>query len=860
MEDSIVKGPVGLQFRSFEEASSFYMDYNFNGWEKNAQTYVIPPVYTIHAKGVSHENSRNFVPFKKNIERADYQGQLAEEKILRAFVDYGYKSSQPMFVFHNFDFKDLTHFGQNKVRLQMAMNQVQKETDLIIVHRKLGILLVEIKSMKKFSSRTYSSAKEELNRAVIQLTSNLYFELSSDHLIKKIIACPFLDGQPNCKPGYEYIDLRQNHLRNFDRWWTDVFMETSDEVASLCSTIYYILVPKLLCGRGDICVCLNIAETAKELINQESVQDLYQKTEMESEVVKVSCAANVSDTIASKKEWLYFTPEQCEVWKKQKQVICGPYGCGKTLLLQSKATAFAISGEDVLVVVPSHLLVMYKNYFQNNHVDKKDNLKLISKREFYAEFEHYIKIAQSSHLFVDESLWLYEDEVDDDTSSSSSENSFEGLVNFENSILHQSEFNWSISSVQNSPNHDFEIIGVHNFEYWPENTDYSVLETEQKYIIDDPKNSDSELSYEGLCNFEQWMYHSASEASLSSEISSEPEVKMVKHLHELFNDENRIHFLWVVPHLYAIVRHKMFYDDLRNGAVYQFLKDFEGLPISTIRTTMRTSKQIHDFIIEKEWQEFTGAVDELEHLKHPAFHTVFHKFLGHSISGPSIKKIMYPSQCHHFGVKDKHPNQKITDHFHHFSAKVILTEINRLLQDPPAVQLQWKDSFETCGVKSKLPLQPRDIAIIGDSSEHPRLNLVLIKQLLEKTAQFNVGNVKYHQGGANTVAISYSCDIASLEWPVVIHVRLNKTIQLRHMKNPQRQALTMDFPFFEADHSVITSRCMVQYILICREDDSTEGFIEEFAINTDQGKIYDFDRLHNMDIFPTLIKDDPDDP
>ena len=116
----------------------------------------------------------------------------------------------------------------------MDMNLVQKETDLIIIHRNFGIILVEIKSMKKFASKTYSSAKEELDRAVIQLTSNSYFDLVFDAIkpfIKKVIACPFLDGKP-FKPGCEYIDLRQNHLRNYDNWWQVVF-EKHTEVAPL---------------------------------------------------------------------------------------------------------------------------------------------------------------------------------------------------------------------------------------------------------------------------------------------------------------------------------------------------------------------------------------------------------------------------------------------------------------------------------------------------------------------------------------------------------------------------------------------------------------------------------------------------
>ena len=62
-------------------------------------------------------------------------------------------------------------FGKDRLKL-MDMNFIQQETDLI-VHRKLGLILVETKSVKnevkKFTSKMYATAKQELNRADAQL-------------------------------------------------------------------------------------------------------------------------------------------------------------------------------------------------------------------------------------------------------------------------------------------------------------------------------------------------------------------------------------------------------------------------------------------------------------------------------------------------------------------------------------------------------------------------------------------------------------------------------------------------------------------------------------------------------------------
>ena len=169
--DNTVKGPVGTKFPSFEEANNFYMEYNFQGWRQNFKTYVIPPVYKIHSEEVPHEKADHFIPLQKEMKASDHRGQLAEEKVLRAFVDYGNRHAQPMFIFHNFNFRSLDKFGKDPLQLAKNKSSVGHETeaDLIIVHREIGVILVETKSMKKFNSSTYNKAKKQLNIAMHKL-------------------------------------------------------------------------------------------------------------------------------------------------------------------------------------------------------------------------------------------------------------------------------------------------------------------------------------------------------------------------------------------------------------------------------------------------------------------------------------------------------------------------------------------------------------------------------------------------------------------------------------------------------------------------------------------------------------------
>ena len=995
MADSdFVRGPVGIRFQSFEEANRYYMDYNFHGWQEKTQTYAIPPVYRIHSKEAPHEKASNFIPFRKDVEASDLRGQLAEEEILRVFVEYGYHTAQPMFVFHSFDFKDLDVYGRSRLKLQMNMSLIQKETDLIVIHRDFGIILVETKSVKKFASKTYSRAKEELDRAEAQLFANPYFELppGAKIFLKKVIACPFLQGKTvqSCKVGCEFIDLRQNHLSNFGEWW-DAMIQTrhaTKDHTTLCHDIYYNLVPKLLCGRGDICVCLNLSKTAAQLDSQASLEDLaLRQSEFCKEKVKVcSTSEAAADTAILQKKWLYLTPEQCEVWRRDKQVICGPYGCGKTLLLQCKAAILACNGQPVLVVVPHHLVAGYKKFFEDNVPPERSNLKLVSKEEFCKCFDHYKMLAQSSHVFVDELLWPYWEGTDSSVGgSSTSEFSLEGLYNLEGEIsgdlateptlsqnssstsetnvegLHNLEGGMSTEptlSQNNSSTSETNVEGLHNLEEGmsteptlsqnsssTSETNVEGLHNLEEGMSTEPtlsqnssstsetnveglhnleggmsteptssqnSSSTSETNVEGLHNLEEGMsteptlsQNSSStsetnveglhnlEGGMSGDLTTEPMlsqnssksecsleglcnieqsmsnspettdsndlgVQLVNYLLSLFKAVNRPHCLWVVPHLYSIVRQKLFYDEMHEGEIYPFIANFEQLPVSSLNTTMRTSKQIHDFKIKNEWQEFCNACCDDEEsvdlfLDHKVFQTVFCSFLGHSVSGPPVKTITYPSHCQNYGVQDKHPNQKIVDHFHHFSAKVIRAEIDQLLLQPPAIELIRKDVFESSKIQgTKSTLEPRDIAIIGDSSES-HLNLELIKELLQD-AKFTICSVKEFQEGKNSIAICYSCDIASLEWPVVIHIQAEPNQRLHYPKGGESPGVVVQFHFFHDDHSVISSRCMVYYIRICQQDDDTKkhGYSFTYDLDTEHGSVHNLETLYAKKVRPQL--------
>ena len=96
------------------------------------------------------------------------------------------------------------------------------------------------------------------------------------------------------------------------------------------------------------------------------------------------------------------------MWKGNKQVICGPYGSGKTVLIQCKAATLACCGQHVLVIVPHHLVKSYSDILKEI-IKPEENydkfITLISIRKFYTSFYKYEKLAENRHVLVDELLY-----------------------------------------------------------------------------------------------------------------------------------------------------------------------------------------------------------------------------------------------------------------------------------------------------------------------------------------------------------------------------------------------------------------------------------------------------------------------
>ena len=187
-----------------------YVDDEFLHWkdEKNPRTYMTPPVYKFEDRNIPPKGAHDYNPECYDKTDAHHNAQSVEENVVNVFVRFGDYNNQPMFIFPNFKFEDLVkalNVLLKEYRLlfdiqkgELIPDDYKKETDLIIVHRECGIILVEVKSSKKCKQEPYESAQHQLDN-----TENLfcnehlskYFELDprpilQNAVIKKVVAYP----------------------------------------------------------------------------------------------------------------------------------------------------------------------------------------------------------------------------------------------------------------------------------------------------------------------------------------------------------------------------------------------------------------------------------------------------------------------------------------------------------------------------------------------------------------------------------------------------------------------------------------------------------------------------------------------
>lgn len=362
-----------------------------------------------------------------DIETASFNGDTAELNIFHALEKFGRETKQPMFVLTQLKFKELTKEVLQQILpadhpTLTQLQDLEGEIDFLIVHRQIGVILIEVKATAEFKKQQHNAAKKQLKsgeKVIKDLLHGIADNEETSIPVYKVTAMPnVVDRQDRARAHGEFINLRQGHLgseEDFQCWWREHFAEK--EFASHQQQELQKLISILVGQRSTVSSPAKVlSDVVKKIDKQSFLQRSFDKCARQ-EVdgpEKVVKTADKPDLAILARQFMFLNPEQQRIWNGPlHQFFCGAAGSGKTILLQHKALECAKKGEKVVVMVPPPLTTRYENFFNANETSVFSEINVVSDVKFMRFVEPYSDNSKTFHFFADDwqGLWgdaLYE--------------------------------------------------------------------------------------------------------------------------------------------------------------------------------------------------------------------------------------------------------------------------------------------------------------------------------------------------------------------------------------------------------------------------------------------------------------------
>ena len=419
----VVKDSAGKYFCIFEEACEEYLNRLWPDWKTSDRTYMFPPAFPFRYTAPTGAAS-GAVGLSKS-EELDIKGDSAELQIFRALDKYGRETNQPMLVITKFQFQEfidqvlLQNLPSEYVQslfADLSETDLSREIDFLIVHRRIGVILIEVKATEKFKTNRYLDAKRQLQVGE-KFVQALLTAKDLDIPVYRVIAMPNVVDEG--RSANDFIDLRKIHLgmtddeeddnlQHFELWWKQHFTERSfeEEKEKLLS-----LISVFVGQRSAISATTQILSEVFNTIDEQSFLErshakMTRKGASGSPVVVRPADATGLRILA--KQFVFLNMEQLGIWEGPlHQLFCGAPGSGKTILLQYKALECAKKNEMVLIMVPPPLDKLYKEFFTRNEI-ANGMVTIVTFDRISTFLSRVLKMSMKPvHVFVDEFQILF---------------------------------------------------------------------------------------------------------------------------------------------------------------------------------------------------------------------------------------------------------------------------------------------------------------------------------------------------------------------------------------------------------------------------------------------------------------------
>ena len=419
----VVKDSAGKYFCIFEEACEEYLNRLWPDWKTSDRTYMFPPAFPF--RYIAPTGAASGAVGLSKSEELDIKGDSAELRIFRALDKYGRETNQPMLVITKFQFQEfidqvlLQNLPSEYVQslfADLSETDLSREIDFLIVHRRIGVILIEVKATEKFKTNRYLDAKRQLQVGE-KFVQALLTAKDLDIPVYRVIAMPNVVDEG--RSANDFIDLRKIHLglteddeddnlQHFEMWWKQHFTERSfeEEIEKLLS-----LISVFVGQRSAISATTQILSEVFKTIDEQSFLErshakMTRKGASGSPVVVRPADATGLRILA--KQFVFLNMEQLGIWEGPlHQLFCGAPGSGKTILLQYKALECAKKNEMVLIMVPPPLDKLYKEFFTRNEI-ANGMVTIVTFDRISTFLSRVLKMSvKPVHVFVDEFQILF---------------------------------------------------------------------------------------------------------------------------------------------------------------------------------------------------------------------------------------------------------------------------------------------------------------------------------------------------------------------------------------------------------------------------------------------------------------------
>ena len=373
----VVKGPAGKYFSNFEECCEEYLTGRWPDWKKNDRTYMSPPFF--RCRYISPTGDASGAVELTKTEEGYMRGDFAELQIFQCLERFGQETNQPMFVLSQFKYrKFIKEFFPKDCPLVASLKNLlvengdKGEIDFVVLHRRIGVILIEAKGNTEFNSDRYDEAKKQLEFA--ETFVRVFLEskgMNEIDFVHKVVAMPNVSDEGRSSEGF--INLTKIHLEMdgdgnvisllpFARWWKGKFTERSlGEHEEKFLSVISLFVGQRATVNASVRV---LGEVFKTIDKQKFLQQSYNKTTNEKPVV-----VRLEKKSILARQFVFLNEEQLAIWRgEKKQLIHGVTGSGKTVLIQHKALECVKRNEKVVIFVPTILGKLYKEFFSSNGI------------------------------------------------------------------------------------------------------------------------------------------------------------------------------------------------------------------------------------------------------------------------------------------------------------------------------------------------------------------------------------------------------------------------------------------------------------------------------------------------------------